>query len=596
MIFQLLTIAIILLSAFLWCTQGKGRGFFSAFLAFLCTVAAAAIAFGVWEIVVYNFLLDRVPDFAWGLGLLLPFLLALVILRLLVDQLVKANLDFESTTNVLGGMIFGAASGYVAVGVLVIAVNFFRIPSDALGYAPLKQEQGSLVVGDRLWIRADEVIAKAYEGFSQNAFATSTPLARYMPAVNLQAASQRQLYKKEDDGRTVIGKNTLPPNAAKIAGHYVIEGPLSELLSDSAQPNRRQEVRFIDGSRPAEGSKLHGFVVQYASQAQERSGQVVTGPGQVRLIARVGSRSYGFHPMAIIATPDASEGGLYRFRMDAADIHIASVGGGASSEFIYEFMLPANARPDAIVIKNVRYDLTKNAELRDGQPIASRADRDAQLATGDLVANFGGSGGSRIDLDTLDRTGAVQLATTGRNRFDTTSETAVLPGGRILNRGNRGSLSVNDRNQIVEGSNKFRPPDLRVRGLDRNLVVQDFATTRDTTMFQVTLVENGEFSVVGRGVDRGNPDEPIYLVDDQGRRFQAVGYFYEDGSIAEIRYTPGNPIQSLRDYPELSVAKRDQTLVLLFRPTKGVNIRYITVGDRIIAEFPGGYQSSPRIG
>jgi hypothetical protein len=589
MFFQLLAIAIVLLPAFLWSMQQKGRGFFSAFLAFICTVAAAAIAFGVWEPLVYKVLLDKVPDYAWGLGLLIPFLLSLCVLRLVFDQLVKSNVEFDDITNFVGGMAFGAGTGYVAAGMLILSVNFFRVPSEVGGFAPLTQVQGNLQRGDRLWIRADEVVARAAEKLSLNAFSTSTPLAQYMPAVDLQGASQRQMFTKDDGGKVQIASNTVKPNAVKVAGHYVIDGQLSDLLIDSNQPNRRQEVRHIDGSTPSEGSRLHGFVVQFNSLAQERSGQVVTGPGQIRLIARVGSEHVGYHPIAVIAAADAKDGGLYRFRFDAADIHIASVGGGANAEFVYEFILPPNAVPQSMIVKNTRIDL---GQLRDGQPIASRRERDALVATGDLLANFGGGGGSRVDLASLDRSNAVRISPTGPNRFADAAEQTMLPSGRILNRGERGSLAVSDRNQILEGTQKFRPASLRVRGLDRNLVVQDFATTRDTTMIQVTLVKEGEFTPLGRAMDFGSPDEPIFLIDDQGRRFQAVGYFYEDGSISEIRYTPGSPLQAIRDYPELSVAKRDQTLILLFRPTSGVNIQYLVVGEKVIGEFVGGLRST----
>lgn len=594
-VIQLLAIAVVGIPALLWATKGKGRGFFSAFLAFLCTVAAAAVAFGVWEPLVYGLLLERLPDFAWGLGLLLPFLITLAVLRVITDQLVKANVDVDDASNFVGGLVLGAASGYIAAGVLMISINFFRVPGEAMGYSPLSQEQGSFVQNDRLWIRADEVVAGAFEHLSAGAFATSTPLAQYMPSAHLQAASQRQIFSDENDGKIVVGKNTLPPGSAEVVGHYVIEGSLGDLLTDSVQPDRRQEVRFIDGSRPGEGSTLHGFVVQFDSLAQERSGQVVIGPGQVRLIARLGSQRVGFHPIAIVATPEAAEGGLYRFRMNASEIFIPSVGGGANAEFVFEFILPPNAQPERMMIKNTRLALDIEREA-----IASVAARDEQIVTGDLLSNFG-AGAARIDLATLDRTGAVRLASEDRGRVEAVMERTTLPSGRILNRGNRGSLVVSDeadgrnRNRIVEGTQKFRPEDFRNMGLDRNLVVQDFMITSDTTMIQVTMVDEGEFTTIGRGVDRGNPDDPLYLIDSEGRRFQAIGYFYEDGNEAEIRFTPGRPLQSLRDYPEISAAKRDQTLILLFRPTRGVTLQYIAVGDRVIAEFPaGGFQTQTR--
>ena len=93
MILSILTIIVIALAAFWWGNQGA----FSALLHMLCALVAGAIGFAVWEPVAYT-LLDAgglpkfIPQFAWGLGLAVPFILAFVILRVLCDTLIKSNL------------------------------------------------------------------------------------------------------------------------------------------------------------------------------------------------------------------------------------------------------------------------------------------------------------------------------------------------------------------------------------------------------------------------------------------------------------------------------------------------------------------------
>ena len=94
-VFNLIVVALVLGLGYLWMT----RGFFSAFLHLLCTIAAGAFAFAFWEML-GGMLLGAAPTsgfarflhgMSWGLGLLIPFLVALVVLRVITDKVIKAN-------------------------------------------------------------------------------------------------------------------------------------------------------------------------------------------------------------------------------------------------------------------------------------------------------------------------------------------------------------------------------------------------------------------------------------------------------------------------------------------------------------------------
>lgn len=89
MIFSAFAILVVLLSGYVWML----RGFFSALLHLVCTVAAGAIAFGFWEVLA-NLLLDQggaLENSAWGIGLALPFALSLIPIRIVFDKLIPAN-------------------------------------------------------------------------------------------------------------------------------------------------------------------------------------------------------------------------------------------------------------------------------------------------------------------------------------------------------------------------------------------------------------------------------------------------------------------------------------------------------------------------
>ena len=50
---------------------------------------------------------ERMPYFAWGIGLLAPFALLLIFLRVVTDRLVNVSVQFPGLANQLGGAVFG---------------------------------------------------------------------------------------------------------------------------------------------------------------------------------------------------------------------------------------------------------------------------------------------------------------------------------------------------------------------------------------------------------------------------------------------------------------------------------------------------------
>ncbi|MFG0274722.1 MAG: hypothetical protein ACF8QF_06665, partial [Phycisphaerales bacterium] len=87
MLMNIGVILFVLFIAYLWTQQGL----FSAFLHFVCTLIAGAIALAVWEPLVYGVFLGMRQDLAWSLGLIVPFLVSLVVLRLASDKLIPNN-------------------------------------------------------------------------------------------------------------------------------------------------------------------------------------------------------------------------------------------------------------------------------------------------------------------------------------------------------------------------------------------------------------------------------------------------------------------------------------------------------------------------
>lgn len=575
-------VLIILLSAFLWSAKSKGRGLFSAMLAAACTLAAGAVAFGLWEPAVYGFALGMSEDIAWCAGLLVPFAVVLFILRLVVDQTVKSNLDFSDTVNFVGGGIFGLVVGGITAGILVISVSFLRFGPSAGGYQLLKEERGNIVYASNLWVPVDKLTVALYEKLSLTSLSTDTPLAERLPRAHEQAAASRLAARVELDGKHYMARTALAPQDFSVKGRYRVEGASRDLLADSTNP-KPQEVKLVDGSAPASEGSIEGFVVGFSSGGTEKSGQFVISPGQVRLTYSVNDGVEAVYPVAVVAQASANAG-MRRFRVDDKELAFGSVGGQSSPLMAFEFFVPRGAQVLDLFIKNTRADLTTAEASKPPFALASARKRDDSIADQSLFKAFGVTTGNKIE--NIDTSESKSVASGAGTRGSAIDVTATLPNGLQLNKGELSGLEMNAENAITDGEKTLEMQAVtKMRGLDANLRVNAFATTRDTGIAKVLLSEQGAQSVLGGAVMRAESILPPLLVDEQGNSFECVGFVYSDAKIYQIRFTPGKPIRGLSEVPQLSTSKSDQTLYLIFRPTKGARIKAFVLGNKQVGSF-----------
>ncbi|MDX2114469.1 MAG: hypothetical protein SFZ24_02445 [Planctomycetota bacterium] len=591
MIFNALVALLVVVVAVIWSTKGKGFGLFSAFLACVCVVIAGGIAFAAWEPLAYfllrtggsqqGFVGNLLQSTAWSVGLLGPFLVSLLVLRLAMDSLVGANMDFSETANSIGGIAFGAVSGIISVGILVVGTSFLPLPASLMGYAPIEERNGSPVYARSLWIPVDAWTIKLYEHLSRHAFASSTPLARYQPNAHQAAALSRVTYKD-------ASRNTILPTEFEVVGSYTVKGPLDQMLTDTflvddAGNTKKQQVTFPDGTQPTGGATLVGYAIRLESGAKEKQGNVIFTPAQLRLLCRNEDGASTFvSPIAVIAPPEAAAESLYRFRFDAKESFIASQGGGAEAVFAFEFIVPEGYTPAALFVKNTRADLTSGSSLASASYDTFRL-RDRAIQSGAILSKFGASarGSSLTDIDRS----ASKTVATESNRAEGFEFGASLPGNKVMNKSNRGSIEVSDKGEIVGGEHTFPTSVLNERGLDKNLRVERFQTTPDTGIIKLKLSDADERTMFGRAFETAEGEGLPVLVDDKGAVFEPVGFLYDDGNTVQLRYSPGRALRSLSEIPQLSRSKRNQTLYVIYRPTVNSKISAFIIGNKQIATF-----------
>jgi len=152
MILNIIVIVFLLAMAYWASTQGL----FSALLHLAMTIAAGAIALAIWEPLTQAFLLGFKPPIAWGVGLVLPFALILLLLRLAADKLVPKNVNVMHLLDLLGGGAAGAISGVLTAGITLIGVGFLPFGSSVAGYQPYAvSAYGQVEPAGGLWVPVD---------------------------------------------------------------------------------------------------------------------------------------------------------------------------------------------------------------------------------------------------------------------------------------------------------------------------------------------------------------------------------------------------------------------------------------------------------
>ncbi len=597
MILNLVVVVLVLSVTAVWVL----RGAFSSMLHMLCVIAAGAMAFALWEplsMMLVGFSPERgffsfLEGIAWGVGLVLPFVITLLVLRLISDKLVTGNIKNWGLIDIVFGFIFGINTAVITAGILVIAIGSMRLPSNFLGYQPLwysedrAEGQGSLVRSDRLWIPVDRLVSAAYGGLSTGTLSTSQPLAKWYP--DLETAGFGNRISAGDGG----ARNAYTDDAFRITSAYTIgsvEGSISvdDLIKDKRDPIPQG---YLDlENEPVESGYLMGYVLNFAPNARERGkkgGQVMISNGQIRIVAEnEDGDTVAIHPLATIS--ESLDGADGRWRFDSNDVFINSVGGKTAVPMGFEFLIPANYTPIGMTVKGVRVDL-QNPTFKVGE-FASIRDRDLKITSGALLkgdtkktTSF--NMGEVKVVDGSQRT--VEGVILGDRLRKMMSTTTAKSQGLILQRDTL----------IADGQAKFDIKSQMGRNntpTDRKLRVDKFAIGDRQQLVQIDVSPDMPASMLDGAMRIAATDKPIKLIDTEGDEYEAIGFIYEDDKIVEIRYTNGSTLKGLSDMPSLSTSRiGDQKLRILFIVSEGVEIEYLLVGDDAVLHFQPAMPANP---
>lgn len=200
----------------IWATYG----FFSAFIHLILVIASGVFAIALWEPVSYM-LLGRMPAYAHGIGLLAPFVILLIIFRVVFDKVCKANVHMPRIADQIGGGVCGLFSGILAFGMLLNGANFMPMQREIMGWEPYKVQGNKITENPdgQLWafLRIHEWSAGFFNMVSAGSMSPmgGTPLAEGRPDL----AKRAVMTRLPDDPNQF---RTANPGSVKVTGVYEI--------------------------------------------------------------------------------------------------------------------------------------------------------------------------------------------------------------------------------------------------------------------------------------------------------------------------------------------------------------------------------------
>jgi len=583
MILNLLVIALVGGMSYAWVT----RGFFNALMHMVCVLIAGAVAFAFWE-PVSMLIIDKAPSTgflkfvyfnAWGIGLMFPFAIALVLLRTAMDKIVPANINLTGPADYAGAGICGVISATVATGIIVIGLGSMRVPSKFLGYEPIEYSREGLRRQASLWAPVDKVVGVIYGNMSNGSLYTGDSLNKWYPDLPGSRDTGRMSFK---DGRT---RNVLKSDEAdfKLQSWYKVgDGSgLRQLLVKDSWDDTPQNVVDLNGDPVPPSSYLAGFIVELGPAASEKKGKVSLGSGQVRLVTQntLTGETIDMYPIAVVSQIDGANKGMARWRYDGK-VHIWSAGGATRTKMAFEFAIPNGYEPIGLSIKNTRRIIRQPTP---GSEFATTADRDAAIESGDLMGIKG------VDLNQLRNEQNADGDT--QTEIDGVDVSNSLPDRIVIQKGQQGSLEVSG-STIVDGQASFLPETIKNRFIDGGLRIDKLQVTDDTVIVQIDVSLNSKQSFLGRAAQSVQGVVPPMLVDANGQQYEAVGFYYSDSEICRLRFTPGRTIRGLSELQSSSIqltrSDPNQKLILIFRPSLGATITEFRLGSTVLRTFDGG--------
>lgn len=494
-VLNIILIALAGLIAYWWANQG----FFSALLHLLCVIVAGTLAFAFWEPFAFMMIRGNWLDaYAWGVALIVPFCVFLVILRLGLDKLCPSNVNVPRWADLSLGGAAGAGAGVITVGILVLGLSHIQSKNDIMGFRGIQRHRdtGKVAKINGLWLPFHQWTSDLYSNLSVGSMRSGTPMKAYMPDAYAQATLFRDSVS---EGK---GKTTMPPDGVKIKG--------------TVQENNRYFVK-VDFELPAidygELLTMTSAQCRLIEDTTNEAGRLTTREARVEFPVAWRQHS-GYHQFDSINHALTSQAAKENAR-----------------GIIFEFKLPGDFTPRFLQIKGTRYTLP--APKPDAS-VASimQSDRPETVA----VAGMPIDSAIFVTNDIRPINVGVNTKPAGIEHDD---ETKTLTTGEA---------------DFASGG-KRPPRALRIGGIyepDGSRCVQ-VIVSRNSAANLFGLVEQNE--ALGA-------ESRLRLLDSNGVEYTSIGYMLVDGQNVRVKLDPVRRLPTFGDFPSLAAADSRELKIL----------------------------------
>ena len=350
---------------------GTVQGFFSALLHLVCVIAAGALALALWEPLTVGLLLTRMGAMGWAVGLVGPFVLLLIVLRVVLDLVCKGNVLVHRVTDIVGGGVCGVLAGILSAGITLIGIGFLATGENFMGYQALVIDSAGHVTPNpdrQLWVAVDQQAAGFFRLVSGGALNPGRPLSLYTPDFHgvpglVSQAAGMALTRHYDPNSSV----TATPDCVSVTRALEVPAPFASLA---------QELTSAIGDTA--GSKDGAlFVVDTqwnvsadgGSRAYDEDQRLRVPASQVSLIAwdavdqSAARDGFAHYPLAAVVEDD--NGALVFWPLAKKE---APAGTLPKQTIGYVFYLPQGQVPKFIQLRNIRVRLPE-AKVADAAAI-----------------------------------------------------------------------------------------------------------------------------------------------------------------------------------------------------------------------------------
>ncbi|MEX0886275.1 MAG: hypothetical protein WD009_07540 [Phycisphaeraceae bacterium] len=565
MIANLLVLAFVLFMAYYWATQGL----YSAFMHLCIVLVAGTIAFALWE-PLSMLLLDYVPRIApvaWGLGLILPFLVALSAMRLSIDKLLPGNMQFMHAVSLGGGGVCGGAAGILTAGVIVIGLSFLPVGTSLAGYQPYAAGSGGRIESteQRLWINVDGMAASVFTHLSRGPFhpvGGDYALADAHPDLRLAAGAFRLQY----DPRASL---VVLPDSVELGSVYSLETPVADADEDL--------VAALDGiDRGGERLVVIDTIWRQTGQAgtYDADGTLRVPPTQIRLAARARRGDVEMHaPVAFVRGEEGEQRTLYPLQDASLMAHSSS----STAHIGWVFLIPAEQQPHYVRVRNSRFDLPDDADAEQedllsfvGRPYRKPV-AEGETGSGRGQARRGGGGATATNVGTVGH----REGTAAGNEAVGIEQTNRLPAPFSRNHAPSVRYQGNSLERGQATVEVFRT------GLAQRIRIDSMHEPTHLRMVRLRLDRDQARSLLGAARARAASITGVALEYESGEHREPIGWalLRDGGDELMLHMDMSQPIRAASELPIRQMVEGDELYLYFTVPPQNRIIRYHIGGN-----------------